>query len=71
MKNWSAFVLAVVVALIFAGIGFFYLVPSVYHPFSPDTYGHTTPHLTIAAIFLALAIITLVLSRFLRPSDRA
>jgi hypothetical protein len=71
MKNWSAFVLAVAVALVFALIGLFYLVPDVYHPFSADTYGHTTAHLTIAAVFLGLDVITLILGGLLRPSDKS
>ena len=71
MKNWSGFLLAVVVALIFALVGFFYLVPTVYHPFSADTLSHTTPHLKQAAIFLALAVLTVILGRFVRPSPRA
>ena len=44
------------VALIFAVIGIFYLVPGVYHPFSADTYDHFTPHIKHAGFFLALAV---------------
>jgi uncharacterized membrane protein len=71
MKNWSGFFLALVVALVFALIGFYYLVPGVYHPFSTDTFGHTTQHLTPAAAFLALAVVALVLGRFVRPGPKA
>jgi len=71
MKNWSGFLLAVVVALIFALVGFYYLVPNVYHPFSADTLDHTTPHLKPAALFLALAVLTVIIGRFVRPSPKA
>jgi hypothetical protein len=62
--------LALIVALIYALIAGFYLVPGVYHPFSNDTVNHTTPHLTLSAIFGALAIVTLVLGQLARPKDR-
>jgi hypothetical protein len=62
--------LALIVALVFALIAGFYLVPGVYHPFSSDTVTHTTPHLTLSAVFGALAIVTLVLGQLARPKDR-
>jgi hypothetical protein len=62
--------LALIVALIYALIAGFYLVPGVYHPFSSDTVTHTTPHLTLSAIFGALAVVTLVLGQLARPKDR-
>jgi hypothetical protein len=62
--------LALIVALIYALIAGFYLVPGVYHPFSDDSVTHPTPHLTLSAIFGALAIVTLVLGRLARPKDR-
>jgi hypothetical protein len=62
--------LALIVALIYALIAGFYLVPGVYHPFSTDTVTHTTPHLTLSAIFGALAIVTLVLGQLARPKNR-
>jgi hypothetical protein len=62
--------LALIVALIYALIAGFYLVPGVYHPLSNDTVTHTTPHLTLSAIFGALAIVTLVLGQLARPKDR-
>jgi hypothetical protein len=62
--------LSLIVALIYALIAGFYLVPGVYHPFSDDTVTHTTPHLTLSAIFGALAVVTLVLGQLARPKDR-
>jgi hypothetical protein len=62
--------LSLIVALIYALIAGFYLVPGVYHPFSSDTLTHTTPHLTLSAIFGALAVVTLVLGQLARPKDR-
>jgi hypothetical protein len=62
--------LALIVALIYALIAGFYLVPGVYHPFSDDTVTHTTPHLTLSAIFGTLAIVTLVLGQLARPKNR-
>ena len=66
----SGFLLAVAVALIFALVGFFYLVPGVYHPFSADTFDHTTPHIKHAGFFLVLAVAALVASRYLRPAAK-
>lgn len=63
MRGSGNLVLAVIVALIFAGIGLFYLVPGVYHPLSPDTYSHTTAHLKPALVFFVAAVVTLVLGR--------
>ena len=64
------FTLALVVALIYALIAGFYLVPGIYHPFSSDTVLHTTPHLTLSAIFGALALLTIVMGQLSRSKDR-
>lgn len=69
MRGSGNLILAVVVALIFAGIGIFYLVPGVYHPLSPDTYSHTTAHLKLALAFFLAAVVALVLGR-LAGSER-
>ncbi len=71
MKNWSAFYLALMVAFVFALIGFFYLYPGIYHPFSADTFSHTTGHLKHAAAFWVLAVLAIVLSRYVGPRDQA
>ena len=70
MRGWSTFYLALVLALVFALVGFFYLVPNVYHPLSADTVSHTTPHLKHAAFFWVLAALAIVLGRLVRPSGR-
>lgn len=68
MWSSAAYYLAVVVALVFAFLGLYYLLPDVYHPLSADTVLHTTPHLTVAAIFFAVTVLTLILGRMVRPT---
>jgi len=70
MKGSGTLTLALIVTLIYALIAGFYLVPGLYHPFSDDTITHTTPHLTLSAIFGVLALLTLVLGRLSRPKSR-
>lgn len=67
MKNASAYYLSIVVALVFALLGFYYLTPGVYHPLSADTFGHTTPHLKHAAVLWTLTVVAIALGRFVRP----
>jgi hypothetical protein len=69
--KWSAFYLAIVLALMYTGMGVFYLLPSVYHPFSGDTVNVTRAHLPFAGTFLALAVAALIAGRFSRPSARS
>lgn len=70
MRSAATYYLSILVALVFAFLGFYYLLPNVYHPLSPDTVLHTTPHLTIAAVFIALAALTIVLGRLVRPERK-
>lgn len=70
MRSWGSFYLALIVAIIFALLGFYYLLPDVYHPLTADTVLHTTPHLTPAAIFWLLAVIAIVLGTLARPEPR-
>lgn len=70
MRSTATYYLSILVALVFAFLGFYYLLPNVYHPLSADTVLHTTPHLTIAAIFIALAALTIVLGRLVRPERK-
>jgi len=67
MKNASAYYLSIVVALVFALLGFYYLTPGVYHPLSADTFGHTKPHLKHAAVLWTLTVVAIALGRFVRP----
>ncbi len=69
--KWSAFYLAILLALVYVGIGLFYLYPAVYHPFSSDTVNDTHAHLTYAGISLALAVCAIIAGRFARPSARS
>jgi CDP-diglyceride synthetase len=71
MKRWSGFFLALVVALVFALLGVYYLLPHVYHPLSGDTYLQYAPHVKHAVFFLALAVFALILGGFLRPTAKA
>lgn len=70
MRSWSSFYLSLVVALVFALLGFFYLIPNVYHPLSADTLSHTTPHLKHAAAFWLAAGLAIILGRFVRPAGK-
>jgi hypothetical protein len=70
MVKWSGFYLSFLLAIIFTGIGAFYLVPGVYHPFSSDTVNQTYPHLKYAAAFLALALLAVIAGRFSRPAGK-
>lgn len=70
MRTGGVFTLALVVTLIYVLIAGYYLVPGVYHPFSSDTVTHTTPHLTLSAIFGALALVTLIMGQLSRPRSR-
>ena len=71
VAKWSRFYLALVLALVYVGIGVFYLVPDIYHPFSGDTVHQTQPHAIYAGVFLALAVIALVAGVVSRPSRRS
>jgi hypothetical protein len=71
MAKWSRFYLAIVLTVVYAGIGFFYLLPGVYHPFSGDTVNETHAHLTFAGGFLTLAVLAIIIGGFSRPSTHA
>jgi hypothetical protein len=68
MRRWSAFYLSVVLAILYAGLGTFFLIPGVYHPFSTDTVNVTHAHLSAAGVFLACALLALIAGRFSRPA---
>ena len=70
MRGSGNLILAVVVALIFAGIGIFYLIPGVFHPLSADTYSHTTAHLKHALVFFVAAVVSLVVGRLASVAPR-
>jgi hypothetical protein len=70
MRSRGVFTLALVVTMIYALIAGYYLIPGVYHPFSSDTVTNTTPHLTLSAIFGALALLTLIMGQLSRPRSR-
>ncbi len=70
MRSWGPFYLALVVAIVFALLGFYYLLPNVYHPLTADTVLRTTPHLTPAAVFWVLAVVAVLLGGLVRPGTR-
>src|SRR5262249_55878049 len=71
MKRWSSLFLALIVALFFALLGVYYLLPDVYHPLTSDTYLHSAPQIKHAAVFLALSVLALILGGILRPTAKA
>jgi hypothetical protein len=70
MARWSAFYLAFLLALIFAALGVYYLIPTVYHPFAGDTPDQTYLHLKDAAVYLTLAALAVIAGRFTRPPTK-
>ncbi len=70
MARWSGFYLAFLLALIFAALGVFYLIPGVYHPFAGDTLDQTHTHLKDAAVYLTLAVLAVIAGRFTRPTTK-
>jgi hypothetical protein len=70
MARWPAVLLSIVLALVYAGLGVFFLVPGVYHPFSSDTVNITHAHLPAAGVFLACAMLALIMGGISRLSPR-
>jgi hypothetical protein len=70
MARWSAFYLSFLLAVIFAALGVYYLIPGVYHPFTSDTVNETHAHLRDAAVYLALAALAVVAGRFAHPTAK-
>lgn len=62
------FVLIILLAITFAGIGIYYLIPGIYHillfSISGNPYAY---HLKHALIFFALAVLTMMAVRFVQP----
>src|SRR5690242_3525064 len=61
MARWPTFLLSFILALVYAGMGIFFLLPGVYHPFSSDTVNFTQAHLPAAGVLLACAMLALLL----------
>jgi uncharacterized membrane protein YphA (DoxX/SURF4 family) len=70
MARRPAFMLSLVLALVYAAMGIFFLLPGVYHPFSTDTVNITHAHVPAAGVFLACAMIALILGGIVRLSPR-
>jgi hypothetical protein len=62
--------LSIVLAVVYAGLGVFFLVPGIYHPFSSDTVNITHAHAPAAGIFLACAMLALLLGGMIRLAPR-
>jgi hypothetical protein len=68
-SNSGLSVVLIVVALLSLGMAIWYLIPGIYHPlvFSGDP---NEQHIKHAALFLALAVLSGIAVRFVRPSMR-
>jgi hypothetical protein len=62
--------LSIVLTLVYAGMGVFFLLPSVYHPFSSDTVNITHAHVPAAGVFLACAMLSLLMGGISRIAPR-
>lgn len=70
MARWPAFLLSIVLAVVYAGLGVFFLMPGVYHPFSSDSVNITHAHVPAAGVFLACAMLALLLGSLSRLVPR-
>jgi hypothetical protein len=62
--------LLIVIAVICLALAIFYFIPGPYHPF---TFSGTATgrHTTHAVVFLALAVLSAIASRFARPTTKS
>ena len=68
MRGNTLSLLVIVVGVICLALAVFYFIPGPYHPF---TFSGTPEgrHTTHAVVFLALAIVCFIASRFVRSSE--
>jgi D-alanyl-lipoteichoic acid acyltransferase DltB (MBOAT superfamily) len=68
MRSFGLFVVVIVLAIICAGIGVYYLIPGIYHillfSISGNPYSY---HLKHALIFFALSVVALISVRYVQP----
>ena len=70
MKNPALFIGAIVVAVIALGLGIFYLVPGVTHPFTFSG-TPTSSHYTHAIVFFIVAVLLVLVALVNRPKATA
>ena len=70
MARRPAFLLSIVLTLVYAGLGLFFLVPGIYHPFSSDSVNITHAHATEAYVFLGCAAVALILGGIAQLAPR-
>jgi hypothetical protein len=59
---------SLILLAIFVGLGIYYLVPEIYHPFTSDTATQSYAHVKWAAASFVGAIIFLIVARLARPN---
>lgn len=68
MRSLGLFVVVILLAIAFAGIGVYYLIPGIYHilifSISDNPY---TYHLKHALLFFALSVAALISARYVQP----
>jgi hypothetical protein len=70
MARRPALMLSLVLTVFYAGLGLYFLVPSVYHPFTSDSVNITQAHATAAYVFLGCAAVALTLGGISRLAPR-
>ena len=68
MRSFGLFVVVILLAIVCAGIGVYYLIPGIYHvllfSISGNPYSY---HLKHALIFFALSVAALISVRYVQP----
>ena len=68
MRSFGLFVVVILLAIAFAGIGVYYLIPGIYHILIFSISGNPRAyHLKHALIFFALSVAALILVRYVQP----
>jgi hypothetical protein len=67
MKNPALFFGAIVVAVVAFGLGVFYLVPNVYHPFTFGSHPPMDPQPTHAIAFFVIGVLLVLVALVNRP----
>lgn len=68
MRNLGLFVVVILLAIVCAGIGVYYLIPGIYHILLFSISGNPRAyHLKHALIFFALSVAALISVRYVQP----
>lgn len=68
-NNGIVFYIVAFFVALFVGIGIYYLIPGVSHPFFSGDDPHA--HAKVAAASFVLAVIGLIITRFVRPTGES